>query len=173
MQIGVACPTRHVGPPPYLISSYVVLPGSIIIISLVRLLSELGNRWPRNSRGKLLSRGRVGIATGLSEKDFVQQQVNGIYTRTRAARTQAVLTPPWELIGKYPPVTACRASHADTFFICRVGIAIRDRKLAHRCIPDISREMRAAGSTRTETASERKLAPDITDELLTIGAPRS
>jgi len=77
MQIGVACPTR-VGPSPYLISSYVVLPDSIIIISLVR--RGLGNRWPRNSRGKLLSRD-LGIAAGLGERDFVQQQVNGIYTR--------------------------------------------------------------------------------------------
>lgn len=77
MQIGVACPTRHVGPRPYLISSYVVSPGSIIIISLVR--RELGNRWLRNSRGRLLSRGRLGIATGLSGKDFVHQRINGIY----------------------------------------------------------------------------------------------
>lgn len=81
MQIGVACPTR-VGPPPYLISSYVVLPDSIIIISLVR--RELDNRWPRNSRGKLLSRDRVGIAAGLSGNDFVQQQVNDIYTRGKS-----------------------------------------------------------------------------------------
>lgn len=145
MQTGVTCPS---GPPPYLISSYVVLPGSIIIISLVR--RELGNRWPRNSRGKLLSRGRVGIAAGLSEKDFVQQQVNGIYTRGWRTRADTAMGVNWEI----PRLQ--RAKRPMPTHSLSVGRELPSA-IGNLCryLPDIRWGWMAG---RTETAFKRKCA---------------
>lgn len=67
----------------HLISSYVISLDSIIIISLIR--RGLRNRWPKNSRRKLLNRANVGIA-GLDRKDFVQQGVMAS-TREESAHT--------------------------------------------------------------------------------------